>query len=91
MTRAAEAQAKNRSAWAEDVILDTVIEGFAPALRSDLLIEGLQKDERALLRVDQDIANRMMKRVEASGLTVTDWILFAVIGRLAADEKAQAA
>ena len=85
MTRGAERAAKTRSAWAELAIIEALQEGLASTVRSDLLLEAMQKDERATLRIEEGLAGKMTARAEELGLTVTDFVMLAAIGKIEAE------
>jgi hypothetical protein len=80
MTRASLASNRDRSAWAERVLANAVDKGLPQQLDAKLLIAALQRDQRALLRVDTNIANRVIDRAFELGLTLTDFVLISMIG-----------
>jgi len=83
MTTASVKMNRDRSAWAEGVLADAVKRGLPRQLDTELLIESLQRDQRALLRVEVGLADQVTDRAAGLGLTLTDFVLFAVIGELA--------
>ena len=83
MTTAATKVNRDRSAWAEGVLADAVKAGLPRQLDTELLIDALQRDQRALLRVEVGLADQVTDRAADLGLTLTDFVLFAMIGELA--------
>lgn len=82
MTAASIAVNRDRSAWAEGVLELAVKKGLPKQLDTGLLIESLQRDQRALLRVEVGLADQVTDRAAELGLTLTDFVLFAMIGEL---------
>jgi hypothetical protein len=82
MTAASIAVNSDRSAWAERVLTAAVDKGLPKLLDTSLLIESLQRDQRALLRVEVGLADQVTDKAADLGVTLTDFVLFAMIGEL---------
>jgi hypothetical protein len=82
MTAASIAVNRDRSAWAEDVLAGAVKKGLPKKLDTGLMIESLQRDQRALLRVEENLADKVTDAAADLGVTLTDFVLFAMIGEL---------
>lgn len=82
MTAASVANNRDRSAWAEGVLTAAVRKGLPKQLNTKLMISALQRDARVLLRVRANLVDKITARATKLGLTLTDFVIFTMIGEL---------
>lgn len=82
VTRSAEKEFRNRSDWTEQALIRLIKNGLPEMVPTDLILEAWRKEGRTLFRIEEKVAAAVNEESERLELTVTDYVLIAIVARL---------